>query len=536
LRIALLAVCVLGSVRSGKAGVALLAAVVILLVASPTLRLPSESFPARVIRVVEAVLGGIAVGFTWAGIGQADSPFFVYLLAPAVAAGLTCGLIDAIIVSGFGAATFLVVGAVMHDLNDSRYVTSSGQFVVVAIAIGAVAAWARRLLRLQQAESQPLYGAAYRLLTQLRTVARQLPGTLDPMGVTGQLLDEVEGVVPYDRAGVFVRTAGGRLTPLSGGADSLAHWDVDLGQDTPFAEAWTTQQPQVVTGRAGHWLVAVPMTVGVRTSGLVALEGQGSDPPDAPTIARVEEVVGGAALRLETALLFDDVREIATTEERQRLAREIHDGIAQELVIVGYGVDNALAELPDDAHASRNALQELRGEVTRLISELRLSLFDLRTDVEPHGGLGAAITAYLRTVGTTSGFIVHITLNETSHRLPAGTEIELLRIVQEAVTNARKHSQAKNLWVTCDIDPPRAWIMVEDDGIGISGSGRHDSFGLGVMRERAARLHAHLQIRPRDGGGTAVEVRLAGASHRRTLPPTNVDGEVSRVDERAADR
>jgi signal transduction histidine kinase len=181
-------------------------------------------------------------------------------------------------------------------------------------------------------------------------------------------------------------------------------------------------------------------------------------------------------------------------------------------------------------------LQELRGEVTRLISELRLSLFDLRTGIEPHGGLGAAITAYLRTVGATSGFTVHITLNETAHRLPAGTEVELLRIVQEAVTNARKHAQAHNLWITCDIDPPRAWILVEDDGIGISGAGRHDSFGLGVMRERAARLHAHLQIRPRDGGGTAVEVRLAGVAHRRTLSPTDLDGEVPRVDDRAADR
>ena len=57
-----------------------------------------------------------------------------------------------------------------------------------------------------------------------------------------------------------------------------------------------------------------------------------------------------AALRLEAALLFDEVRSLATNEERQRLAREIHDGVAQELVMVGYGIDNALATLPDGGH------------------------------------------------------------------------------------------------------------------------------------------------------------------------------------------
>ncbi len=61
----------------------------------------------------------------------------------------------------------------------------------------------------------------------------------------------------------------------------------------------------------------------------------------APVVSRVNDVSAPAALRLEAALLFDEVRSLATNEERQRLAREIHDGVAQELVMVGYGIDNA---------------------------------------------------------------------------------------------------------------------------------------------------------------------------------------------------
>jgi nitrate/nitrite-specific signal transduction histidine kinase len=117
-------------------------------------------------------------------------------------------------------------------------------------------------------------------------------------------------------------------------------------------------------------------------------------------------------------------------------------------------------------------------------------------------------------IGTTSGFTVHLTLDESSRRLPAETEAELLRIAQEAVNNARKHAGADNLWVTCRVHPPDAELVVEDDGRGL-GKGREDSYGLEVMRERAARTRAVLEIRPRQPRGTYVAVRvgLPGAAH-----------------------
>src|SRR5205814_6568485 len=112
-----------------------------------------------------------------------------------------------------------------------------------------------------------------------------------------------------------------------------------------------------------------------RTVGLIGLEADG---PGAYPPAVVDDVLAlstPAALRLEAALLFDEVRSLATSEERQRLAREIHDGVAQELVMVGYGIDNALATLPDSS-STEQELRLLRAEVTRVITELRLSLFE----------------------------------------------------------------------------------------------------------------------------------------------------------------
>src|SRR5439155_6632915 len=131
--------------------------------------------------------------------------------------------------------------------------------------------------------------------------------------------------------------------------------------------------------------LVIPLVAGVRTVGLLAIEADASGAYPPLTAARVAALTAPAALRLEAALLFDEVRSLATNEERQRLAREIHDGVAQELVMVGYGIDNALAVLPKDAGDATDELRLLRNEVTRVITELRLSLFELRSEVDRHG-------------------------------------------------------------------------------------------------------------------------------------------------------
>jgi signal transduction histidine kinase len=106
-----------------------------------------------------------------------------------------------------------------------------------------------------------------------------------------------------------------------------------------------------------------------------------------------------------------------------------------------------------------------------------------------------------------------VSLAETPNRLPAETEAELLRIAQEAITNARKHAEAENLWVSLTVDPPGALLRVEDDGRGL-GQARADSYGIQIMRERAKRLRTTVDVVPRDPRGTVVEVRLGDEAAR----------------------
>jgi signal transduction histidine kinase len=147
-----------------------------------------------------------------------------------------------------------------------------------------------------------------------------------------------------------------------------------------------------------------------------------------------------------------------------------------------------------------------------VVADLRLSIFDLRSDVSPTNGLGAALSDYVRQVGAKSDLTVHLTLDEAPTRLTPAVEGELLRIAQEAVTNARKHASADNLWVDFWTDPPRARLVVRDDGTGITG-GRDDSYGISIMRERAQRIDATLDIvtdsRPDPAHGTEVQVTVA---------------------------
>ena len=184
--------------------------------------------------------------------------------------------------------------------------------------------------------------------------------------------------------------------------------------------------------------------------GLVLADASEAVPPK--TMQALMRDVDDHALRIDTALTFDEVRSLATMEERQRLAREIHDGVAQEIASLGYAVDDLASTAAEEGQ--RQKLASLRGEITRVVSELRLSIFDLRAEISPSAGLGSALSDYVRTIGARSGMTVHLTLDEAPTRLRSEVETELLRIAQEAITNARKHSAARNLWVDCRIHPP----------------------------------------------------------------------------------
>jgi signal transduction histidine kinase len=501
--------------------------------ALPAFFAPAHPVLAPLGRFAEVAVTGLAAGSIAAAAdasGTLDAGFgaeavLPYLAVPLLTAALRRRPREGAWLLG-AAAVAMAVGGTLgatdgRPIGQLGFLAASGQWLVLGAIVTFAAETMRQLLQPTVDKPQP-YAEATRLLTQLRSVARSLPGaTLDPGGISEHLLEELRTVAPAHRAAVLSASGGGRLVVLAQTGAERVDWETTLDADSAIADAWASQQPmtasrsQARSHRGGDASsLVVPLVAGVRTIGLVILEADAQAAYPSTVVAQVTELTGPAALRLEAALLFDDVRSLATNEERQRLAREIHDGVAQELVMVGYGIDNAQATLPEGADETAEELKTLRGEVTRVITELRLSLFELRSEVDRNGGLAAAIAEYARTLGTSAGLRVHFTFDESTARLPAATEAELLRIAQEAITNARKHAGASNLWVTCAVDPPYAQIEVSDDGHGFADNRPDGRYGLAIMAERAERIRGRLEIRPRHPSGTTVAVVL-GSSPRR---------------------
>ncbi len=459
---------------------------------------------------VSPMIEGALAAAVVASVPSLPDPLLLYLLVPPLAAGLLRGAVATLLTSAITAASLVIVRGVAGTLGSVSDRTALIQWVGLGLAVGLVGAWGRwSTLRAIAGSNE--YLEANRLLTQLRDLARTLPTGFDEIGIAASLLTELRDGVGAEQAIVSGLTESGRLAPLASVGADRAMWGA--GAPTgPWQEALDSAGVVTFTRRLdespGHTMLT-PLQLGSRCIGVVGLS-RSAAPFSDDEQQLISQRVDDTALRLDTGRLFSDMRAWATVEERRRLSREIHDGIAQELAGLGFLVDELTRSTTDDA--TRTDLGDVRTEITRMVSELRLSIFDLRSQVEPSAGLGTALSDYVRQVGALAGLTVHLVLDEDVRRLGIETETELLRIAQEAITNARRHAQARNLWVELRVEPPYAFLQVSDDGIGL-GSTRDDSFGLEIMRERASRIGASLEFRPRSGGGTVVEAVLGELSN-----------------------
>ncbi len=218
--------------------------------------------------------------------------------------------------------------------------------------------------------------------------------------------------------------------------------------------------------------------------------------PFQTTVAVVSQHQGLVAV----ALAFGGLRERAGIEERERLARHIHDGIAQELVALGFRVDR-LKRLPDDQ--LRSEAVEVRGEVSRILADVRSHIGDLRLTVRPEGGLGAAITSQLQVFGAVTGADVTLRLSESPFRLPAHVETGLYRIFLDFLADARRSGTPIEMTVTLRSQAPDAQLFLSQ-----SGSSTLTESELSNHLPRSARGAVTVAS---TGSGTEISVRLTAS-------------------------
>jgi signal transduction histidine kinase len=268
-----------------------------------------------------------------------------------------------------------------------------------------------------------------------------------------------------------------------------------------------------------HSLLAVPVVSGGRVLGnLYVAEKQAAAEFSDDDEEALVRYATQAALAIENARLHRRVGDLAISEERERIAREMHDSLAQVLGYVNTKAQ-AVQELLKRGQTERASDQVGQlGEAARAAyADVREGILALRTSLGPDRGFPDALAEYLELWHEQSAIeaalIVHPS-GATLDRLPPAAELQLLRIVQEALSNVRKHAGATRAEVAITVEPDFVETIVADDGAGFDsarariGGDRVPRFGLSTMRERVEGVGGTFDIVSAPGAGTRIIVRI----------------------------
>jgi signal transduction histidine kinase len=197
--------------------------------------------------------------------------------------------------------------------------------------------------------------------------------------------------------------------------------------------------------------------------------------------------------------------------ERLRIARELHDSVAQQIITIGMHLEWCRAQLPegDPLHGRICASKELARDA---VAQMRRAIFALSDPPAALPGLGPRLGELAASFARLTGLRVRTRVRGEERALPAEAEHALLRIAQEALFNAHKHAQARQVAVELAFKPGAVQLLVSDDGVGIGatlgGKSTGSCWGLRTMGARARELGGTCVVAPRRRGGTQVRVSL----------------------------
>lgn len=207
----------------------------------------------------------------------------------------------------------------------------------------------------------------------------------------------------------------------------------------------------------------------------------------------------------------------AILKERNRMAREIHDTLAQGLGAISVQLELVKDGLPPDSNGARQHLEQAHTLVRSSLADARNSIWNMRSQVLETGDLASALDGILRQLTDGTGVKSELRVAGTPRRLPPIVENNLLRIGQEAITNAVRHGRPRNITVNLTFDEKTVRLAVSDDGCGFAAgkpptAASDGGFGLLGMRERAAQLAGGITIESAPDRGTQVVVQLPSAA------------------------
>ncbi len=208
----------------------------------------------------------------------------------------------------------------------------------------------------------------------------------------------------------------------------------------------------------------------------------------------------------EYALQAED---LAVAQERNRLAREMHDTIGHRLTVATVQLEGAQRLIANEPDRAGELVATVREQVREALAELRQSVATLREPLEAGLPLDASLKRLVNNFESATGLSVHLLLPDELPPLSHAHRLALFRTAQEALTNIQRHASAQQAWMQLACSNGLITLRVSDNGVGIPGQAAPAaSFGLRGIRERAAQLGGELHLEPRTGGGTQLSFAL----------------------------
>jgi len=266
-----------------------------------------------------------------------------------------------------------------------------------------------------------------------------------------------------------------------------------------------------LTRRGIKTLMIVPLVLGEQNLGFLELHFQSQTQFSSDDLELAQALVNHATLALQLNRLTRRAEELAVTEERYRLAREIHDTLAQAFAGIVLHSEVLGASLAVSKQRSAKALSQIQKLARSGLEEARRSVQALRPKALVDNTLPEALRQAAIRLNDDGKLSCQFRQRGKKVHLPGEIQNELFRIGQEALTNVVKHAQAQSVYITLVSQPRRVTLSIKDDGVGFAiakPQNQSQGFGMGTMRERAQAIGGRLRVESRPGRGTTIRVEL----------------------------
>lgn len=362
-----------------------------------------------------------------------------------------------------------------------------------------------------------------RFAEALLDTAEVLTSTLDPDEVLDRILANVDRVVPHDTASVTLYEAGRlqiarrrsddkRRTQEIAAENQLQLEDIPLMRQSIksdeaiiIADLQMEEQFQAAAAQAKVRAYAgVPILLQKKIIGYINVFDRGAHAFTQEDASRLTAFAQQSAIAIQNARIYRQSQELAAFEERQRLARELHDSVSQTLFTSSAMAESALRRWDKDLRRSHELLEEVHHLTITALSQMRILLLELRPESLIKVSLQQLFTQYLEPIQSRRGFKLEMQIDD-GPPLPPNVQIAVYRITQETLNNIEKHARATMVNVIVHDYSDRLELIIRDNGTGFDiNQVSATSLGLEIMYERAASIDGSLHIESQVGEGTQV--------------------------------